>query len=72
MTLKVIATAVLAALIGATVEAGYHHKIEPYSFDIRKFEYPLEYHKFGSTVALKDTIKLIPKVENRYGALFMS
>lgn len=50
----------------------YRTKIEPFSFDIQKFEYPLEFNKFGTTVALKDTIKLIPKVENRFGALFMS
>ena len=50
----------------------YRHKIEPFSFDIQKYEYPLEYHKYGTTVALRDTIKLIPKVENRYGGLFMS
>lgn len=54
------------------VQAGYRHKIEPFSFDIQKFEYPLEYNKYGTSVALKDTIKLIPKVENRYGALFLS
>jgi len=63
--------AFLVLTIGSVLSA-YRHKIEPFSFDIRKFEYPLEYLKFGSTVALKDTIKLIPKVENRYGALFMS
>ena len=50
----------------------YRHKIEPFSFDIQKFEYPLEWNKVGTTVALKDTIKLIPKVEDRYGGLFMS
>jgi hypothetical protein len=52
--------------------ADFRHKIEPFSFDIQKYEYPLEFHKYGTTVALKDTIKILPKVENRYGGLFMS
>ena len=54
------------------VSAEYRNKIEPFSFDIQKFEYPLEFLKMGTSVALRDVIKLIPKVENRYGALFMS
>jgi hypothetical protein len=54
------------------VQALYHHKIEPFSFDLRKFEYPLEYHKWGTAVALRKTIKLLPKVENRYGGLWLS
>jgi hypothetical protein len=61
-----------ASQVGAEPQNTYRVKIEPFSFDIQKFEYPLEYNKHGTTVALKDTIKLIPKVENRYGALFMS
>ena len=56
----------------SVISAEYRNKIEPFSFDIQKFEYPLEYLKMGTTVALRDVIKLIPKVENRYGALFMS
>ena len=54
------------------ISAEYRNKIEPFSFDIQKFEYPLEFLKMGTTVALRDVIKLIPKVENRYGGLFMS
>ena len=54
------------------VQALYHHKIEPFSFDLKKFEYPLEYHKWGTAVALRKTIKLLPKVENRYGGLWLS
>ena len=54
------------------INAVYRHKIEPFSFDIQKFEYPLEYLKLGTAVALKDTIKIIPRVENRYGGVFMS
>ena len=59
-------------LLLSLAEAGYRNKIEPFSFDIAKFEYPLEYLKLGTTVALKDVIKVLPKVENRYGGLFMS
>jgi len=59
-------------LIVSLVRAAYRHKIEPFSFDIQKFEYPLEWTKWGTTVALKDTVKVLPKVENRYGGLFMS
>lgn len=54
------------------VNANFRRKIEPFSFDIQKFEYPLEFNKFGTAVALRDTIKVLPKVENRYGALFLS
>jgi hypothetical protein len=61
----------LLAILGLA-SALYRHKIEPFSFDIQKFEYPLEYNKWGTAIALKDTIKLIPKVENRYGGVFMS
>ena len=53
-------------------DPNYKHKIEPFSFNIQKFEYPLEYLKMGTTVALRDTIKIIPKVENRYGGIWMS
>ena len=53
------------------VEGAYRHKIEPFSFDIRKFEYPLEYSKIGTAVALRKSIKLIPKVENRYGGVWL-
>lgn len=56
----------------ATINCLYRHKIEPFSFDITKFEYPLEWNKVGTAVALRDTVKLIPKVEDRYGGLFMS
>ena len=56
----------------AVVQADYYHKIEPFSFDLKKFEYPLEYHKWGAAVALKKTIKLLPKVENRFGGLWLS
>ena len=61
----------LAVTVTDTVSA-YRHKIEPYSFDTKKFEYPLEFTKLGTTVALKDVIKLLPKIENRFGGLFMS
>jgi len=54
------------------VQSVYRHKIVPFSFDIRKHEYPLEYWKVGATVALKDTIKLLPKVEARYGGIWLS
>jgi len=50
----------------------YHHKIEPFSFDIEKYEYPLEFNKVGATVALRDTIKLLPKVSGRYGGLMLT
>ena len=53
-------------------QAAYRKKIEPFSFDIQKYEYPLEFAKLGTAVALRDTIKLVPKVENRYGGLFMT
>ena len=59
-------------MVLTVVSAQYRQKIEPFSFDIQKFEYPLEYLKLGTAVALKDVIKLLPKVENRYGGLFMS
>lgn len=59
-------------LLSAVANAVFRHKIEPFSFDIQKYEYPLEFNKFGTTVALKDTIKILPKVESRYGGLFMS
>ena len=55
-----------------TINCLYRHKIEPFSFDITKFEYPLEWNKVGTSVALRDTVKLIPKVEDRYGGLYMS
>jgi len=32
----------------------------------------LEYAKWGATVALKKSIKLMPKVENRFGGLWLS
>jgi len=60
------------AALAISVQAAYHHKIEPFSFDLKKFEYPLEYHKWGTAVALRRTIKLVPKVENRYGGLWLS
>jgi hypothetical protein len=56
----------------STINCLYRHKIEPFSFDITKFEYPLEWNKVGTAVALRDTVKLVPKVEDRYGGLFMS
>lgn len=62
----------LLLLTLCSVACEYRNKIEPFSFDIQKFEYPLEYLKMGTAVALRDVIKLIPKVENRYGGLFMS
>jgi len=62
----------LFILIIAVVRAEYYHKIEPFSFDLKKFEYPLEYAKWGATVALKKSIKLMPKVENRFGGLWLS
>ena len=64
--------ALVCLFVSGVVDAQYRHKIEPFSFDIQKFEYPLEFEKMGTTVALKDTIKLIPKVENRYGGMFLS
>jgi hypothetical protein len=62
---------VLISLL-VSVVCGYRNKIEPFSFDITKFEYPLEYLKLGTAIALKDVIKILPKVENRYGGVFMS
>lgn len=62
----------LFILIIAVVRAEYYHKIEPFSFDLKKFEYPLEWKKWGATVALKKSIKLMPKVENRFGGLWLS
>ena len=56
----------------AIIHAEYRHKIEPFSFNVQAFEYPLEYHKLGTAVALRDTIKVLPKVENRYGGIWMS
>ena len=56
----------------AFINADYRHKIEPFSFNVHSFEYPLEYQKFGTAVALRDTIKVIPKVENRYGGVWLS
>ena len=61
----------LATIVSARDTNLWRHKIEPFSFDIQKFEYPLEYSKYGTAVALRDTIKLLPKVENRYGAIFL-
>ena len=65
-------TIILLLLQIVTINCLYRHKIEPFSFDITKFEYPLEWNKVGTAVALRDTVKLIPKVEDRYGGLFMS
>ena len=65
-------TFLLLLLQIASINCLYRHKIEPFSFDITKFEYPLEWNKVGTAVALRDTVKLIPKVEDRYGGLFMS
>ena len=62
----------ILSFIVSLVRSEYRHKIEPFSFDVQKFEYPLEFDKVGTTVALRDTIKLIPKVEDRYGGLFMT
>ena len=62
----------ILSLIVSLAQCEYRHKIEPFSFDVQKFEYPLEFDKVGTTVALRDTIKLIPKVEDRYGGLYMS
>lgn len=61
----------LSLLLGV-ISCSYRHKIEPFSFDTKRFEYPLEFAKFGTTVALRDLIKLLPKIESRFGALFMS
>ena len=63
---------IFITLLMSFAQAGYRNKIEPFSFDIQKFEYPLEYLKLGTAIALKDVIKVLPKVENRYGGLFMS
>lgn len=60
----------IAALM--TFVSAYRNKIEPFSFDIRKYEYPLEYLKFGATVALRKHIKLLPRVANRFGGLWLS
>ena len=65
-------TAIICLCLLPGVKSDYRHKIVPFSFDIRKHEYPLEYWKVGTTVALKDTIKLLPKVEGRYGGLWLS
>ena len=65
-------TIILLILQIASINCLYRHKIEPFSFDITKFEYPLEWNKVGTAVALRDTVKLVPKVEDRYGGLFMS
>ena len=54
------------------VSAEYRHQIQPFSFNIQKNEYPLEYDKIGTCVALRDTIKLIPKVQKRMGGLYLS
>lgn len=62
---------ILISTFMSKVEGIYRHKIEPFSFDIRKFEYPLEYSKVGTAVALRKSIKLIPKVENRYGGVWL-
>ena len=62
----------LCCLVLNLTQAAYHHKIEPFSFDLKKFEYPLEYHKWGTAIALRKTIKVLPKVENRYGGLWLS
>jgi len=78
--LTLITTFVFLAIVRAqkksqndgNTNSEYYHKIEPFSFDIQKFEYPLEYLKMGTCIALKDTIKVLPKVENRFGGLFMS
>lgn len=59
MNLRVAALFLIATIINCNA---YSHKIEPFSFDTKKFEYPLEYTKTGATVALRKTIKLIPKV----------
>jgi len=69
MLLKLICTLISVSMI--SVEGLYRHKIEPFSFDISKFEYPLEYSKVGTAVALRKSIKLIPKVENRYGGIWL-
>ena len=68
MNLRLAALFLIASIVDC---AAYSHKIEPFSFDTKKFEYPLEYTKTGATVALRKTIKLIPKVENRYGGLWL-
>lgn len=68
MTTKLL---IMLGLLLALVQSEYRHKIEPFSFDISKFEYPLEWKKLGTTVALKDTIKLLPKVKDRFGGLFL-
>lgn len=57
----------LFALVGAQ----YKKKIEPFSFNIANYEYPLDFKQYGATIALKDTIKLLPKVADRYGNLFL-
>jgi hypothetical protein len=62
---------IMLGLLLALVQSVYRHKIEPFSFDITKFEYPLEWKKLGTTVALKKTIKVLPKVKDRYGGLFL-
>jgi hypothetical protein len=67
--IKYISIIIFIAII--KVQSIYRHKIEPFSFDIRKFEYPLEYSKVGTAIALRKSIKLIPKVENRYGGVWL-
>lgn len=62
----------LAFFLTKSVVGEYFHKIEPFSFDLGKFEYPLEYNKWGATVSLKKSIKLLPKVKGRYGGLWLS
>ena len=59
-------------LLSLAAAADYRQKIEPFSFDIRKFEYPLEYDKLGTCVALRRHIKILPKVNQRYGGLWLS
>ena len=62
---------IIISITMRNVDGVYRHKIEPFSFDIRKFEYPLEYSKVGTAIALRKSIKLIPKVENRYGGIWL-
>ena len=62
----------LCLLFGQVLAAEYRNKIEPFSFDIRKYEYPLEYYKFGTCVAMRKHIKLLPKVADRFGGLWLS
>lgn len=59
-------------LLTNTAQGFYYKTVEEFSFDAFLGEYPLSYVTFGSSISTKSNLKLLPPVNQSYGALFLN